>query len=449
MAAAMVGIRFVTYLARFGVANAVVQRPELEGREISTAWWLATAVAVVVSLLTLLVAPLVASLLRVPEAEPVIRWLAPALAASSIGSIPEALLRRRLRFAAISLIQVVSYTVAYAGVGLALAASGWGVWSLVAATVAQAMTVLVISSFVAGQYPRLEFDRPTASAMLRFGGTVSATGFVEFLSANVDVIAVGRFTNPASLGQYARGTLLVALPIEQLSTSIYRVLLPGLSRLQFDRERFDAAVVVAIGMQSIVVVVPAAVIAASAELMVPALLGPGWDLAASVVPVIAVAYSAALLTVIPAVAAEALGAVGRRLAVQLISLCMTIGLVSLVVITGPSVLRLAAAWVAGELIRMLLYVALILPALGLPVGALATRYATALALGGCVAGPVAISVHALALGWLGVAVAALLGLMIAGVVVLSPLGRSVQDDVRGAVERWRAGSSPGEMSADD
>jgi hypothetical protein len=39
--------------------------------------------------------------------------------------------------------------------------------------------------------------------------------------------------------------------------------------------------------------------------------------------------------------------------------------------------------------------------------------------------------------------------MIAGVVVLSPLGRSVQDDVRGAVERWRAGSSPGEMSADD
>jgi O-antigen/teichoic acid export membrane protein len=85
MAAAMVGIRFVTYLARFGVANAVVQRPELEGREISTAWWLATAVAVVVSLLTLLVAPLVASLLRVPEAEPVIRWLAPALAASSIG----------------------------------------------------------------------------------------------------------------------------------------------------------------------------------------------------------------------------------------------------------------------------------------------------------------------------------------------------------------------------
>jgi O-antigen/teichoic acid export membrane protein len=141
MAAAMVGIRFVTYLARFGVANAVVQRPELGGRAISTAWWLATAVAVVVSLLTLLVAPIVASLLRVPEAEPVIRWLAPALAASSIGSIPEALLRRRLRFAAISLIQVVSYTVAYAGVGLALAASGWGVWSLVAATVAQAMTV--------------------------------------------------------------------------------------------------------------------------------------------------------------------------------------------------------------------------------------------------------------------------------------------------------------------
>jgi len=444
MAAAMVGLRFVTYLARFGVANAVVQRLELDRRAVSTAWWLAAAIAVVASLVTVLIAPIVASLTQVPEAAPVIRWLAVALLASSIGAIPEALVRRRLRFAAVALIQVVSYTLAYAGVGIALAASGWGVWSLVAATVTQAIGVLVLSSIVAAQWPRLEFDRQTAGEMLRFGGTVSATGFVEFLSANVDVIAVGRYTNPASLGQYARGTLLVALPIEQLSTSLYRVLLPGLSRLQFNRDRFAAAVVVAIGVQSIVVAVPAAVIAASAELLVPALLGPGWDLAASVLPVIAVAYTAALLTLIPAVSAEALGAVGRRLVVQSISLCITVGLVGVVVATGPSVLRLAAAWVAGEVIRLLLYVTLILPALELPVAALVIRYTTALALAGCVSGPVAIAVHVLALGWTGSILAGVLGLLLGGLLVLSPLGGTVQADVRGVVDRWRAGSSPGE-----
>ncbi len=441
MAAAMVGIRFVTYLARFGVANAVVQRHELDQRGVSTAWWLAVGIGVVACIVALLVAPVVAGLVRVPDAEPVVRWLSLALLAGSVGSIPEALLRRRLRFAAIAVIQVISYAVGYAAVGIALAAAGWGVWSLVAATVAQAVILLVLSSVVAAQWPRLEFDRPVGSSMLRFGGTVSATSFVEFLSANIDVIAVGRYTNAASLGQYTRGTLLVALPIEQLSTSLYRVLLPGLSRLQFDGVRFRGAVQVAVGVQAVAVAVPAAVIAASADLLVPLVLGPEWDLAASVLPIIALAYTFALFTVIPAVAAEALGAVGRRLIVQLVSLGTTVVFVGVVVITGPSVMRLAGAWLAGELIRLLLYILVVLPALGLSVRLLVARYLTALLLAGCVGVPIAVSVQVWDSGWFGAATAGLLGVILAGLAAVSPLGRTLRQDVRGALTRWRAGSA--------
>ncbi len=441
MAAAVVGVRFVTYLSRFGLAPALIQRPAIDRRVVSTAWWTALAVACVAGGLTLLVAPAVAAIVRTPQAAPVLRWMSVAVVAGALGLIPDALIRREFRFRAAAIIQVVSYVVGLAGVGLFGAWQGWGVWSLVAAYTGQAVVLLVLSSVVAGRWPRLEFDRSASASMLRFGGTVSLTGFIDFLSANVDTLAVGRYAGPSALGQYYRASLLVALPTEQASTSIVRVLLPGLSRVQFDRDRFARAVVSAVGVQALVVTVPAAVLAASAELVVPLLLGPGWGLAASVLPILALGVVSALLTVVLAVAAESKGAVVLRLAVQSTALATTVVLIGVVVATGPSVLRLAGAWGVGELVRLTLYVVVVAAAIDVDRLVIASRYAIAVLLASCAAGPVWLAVHQLGTGWPGVILAGLVGLGLVGVVWMSPLVGPLRSDVGDIVRRVRTGAA--------
>jgi O-antigen/teichoic acid export membrane protein len=438
MAVATVGIRFVTYLSRLGLAPALIQRPNLVRRDISTAWWTSIGVALLAGGLTVIIAPLVSKLVRTPDAGPVLGWMSIAVVVGAVGLIPDALIRRALRFRTAAIIQIVSFVFGLAGVGLLMAMNGWGVWSLVGAYVGQAVIALTVSAFVVRSWPRFEFDRSVASSLLRFGGPVSFAGFVDFLSANVDTLAVGRFNGPAALGQYYRASLLIALPAEQASTSIIRVLLPGLSRIQNDHRRFGSAVLSAAGIQALIVSVPVAVAATSASVVVPWLLGPGWDLTAGVIPVLAIGIAAAMLTVILGVAAEARARVVLRLGLQLVSLLVTVTLVGAVVWLGPTVLGLAWAWVIGELVRLILYVAVLAPAVGISRRGLTSRYSSALLLAGCTAGPVWFAVHWFDQSVPGVVLAGMVGALLAGLLWCTPLLRKLRIDAIQVVERMRA-----------
>src|SRR5262245_27125402 len=76
MAAALLGLRFVTYLARFGLGSAVVQRQELNRRMMATAQTLAILVGVVTFVLAVIISPLIARLTRNGDSDTIMRWLA-------------------------------------------------------------------------------------------------------------------------------------------------------------------------------------------------------------------------------------------------------------------------------------------------------------------------------------------------------------------------------------
>jgi lipopolysaccharide exporter len=134
------------------------------------------------------------------------RWMSIAVLAGAVSTIPEAVLRRRMRFRVIGVIHVVSYLIGYLLVGIVAAQRGWGVWSLVAASITQVGATLLLSLAAARPPIRTRFSATSARSMVRFGGTVTATGFVEFLSLSIDTLAVGRWAGAAALGQYSRAT---------------------------------------------------------------------------------------------------------------------------------------------------------------------------------------------------------------------------------------------------
>jgi lipopolysaccharide exporter len=438
MAAALVGLRFVTFFSRFGLASAVIQRPSLDDTDISTAVRLAVLIGGAAAVITFLVSPLLAAIVDVPETTGVMRWMSIAVLAGAVSTIPEAVLRRRMRFRVIGVIHVVSYLIGYLLVGIVAAQRGWGVWSLVAASITQVGATLLLSLAAARPPIRTRFSATSARSMVRFGGTVTATGFVEFLSLSIDTLAVGRWAGAAALGQYSRATLLVGLPVEQATTATSRVLMPSLSRVQSDAPRFSAAVVTMVGLLAVVVVVPVSMIAAGTPTLVPWLLGEGWDDAARIVPIVGAAYGLSMLTHGPAVAAEARGAIGRKFNIQLLALATTIALVGIAVASGPTLTRLALAWALGEFARHLYYWIWMFGHLGLDRRAIAVRYAAAGALGVVAAAPLLWAVRAADMeGFWPMAGAAVIGLGLAATLVLSPVGSILRRDVAAVRTRMR------------
>lgn len=431
VAAALLGLRFVTYFSRFGLASAVVQRPTLDRQDISTAMRLSILFGVAAAAGAVAASPLLATVMREPSAAPVMRWMALGVLIGTIAGVPEALVRRTMRFQSLGAAQVFSYAFGYLGVGIVAAVQGWGVWSLVAASIAQAAAMLVLTCVISRPTVRSGFSRPAARQMLSFGGTVAITGFLEFLTSSIDTIAVGRYVGTAGLGQYSRGTFLVGLPVEQATTATTRVLLPSLSRVQTDTERFSRAVLVIIRLLAFVVAVPVAMISAAAPSLVPLLLGDGWEAAAAVLPYVGAAYGLALLTHSVAIAAEARGALRRKLAIQVGALATTSALITGAVVAGPTLNRLALAWLLGEAARLLYYWVWMMPALGIERMRVAGIYARAGAIALLGAAPIVLIVRFLHDSSLvGLALSVAVGLLLCFAGLWSPIGSLARADAR-------------------
>ena len=271
----------------------------------------------------------------------------------------------------------------------------------------------------------------SARQMLSFGGTVAITGFLEFLTGSIDTLAVGRYVGTVGLGQYSRATYLVTLPVEQATTATTKVLLPSLSRVQAETDRFVRVVMVMIGLLAFVVAIPVAMISAAAPSLVPILLGPGWQAAASVLPIVGAASGIAFLTHAPAVAAEARGAIQRKLAIQVGALVTTSTLVASVVLTGPTLTRLACAWLLGEAARYLYYWIWMFPALGINRLKVADRYGRAALVALVGAAPIVLVVRILdMMSFVALAASVAVGLSCCAAALWSPVGTFARIDIR-------------------
>lgn len=380
IALGLIAVRFGTHMSQLGVSSALVQRTTIDPIDIrsafSTSWllgFLAFGVFWVVS-------PLLSELLVTPSLTPVARVLGASFLLNGLGITSQGLLRRQRRFRYLAIVETVSYSLAYPVVGIVLASRGFGVWSLVVASLFQ-IAIQVTMWYAVVRHPlRPSFNPLSIRHLYGFGAPVSAIGFLEFTTINADTLAVGKFAGPGVLGQYGRASLLVALPIQQLARAVTQVLFPSFSRIKDDRERVAASFMSGLAIFTGTLAPACAVLVAVAKPLVRVLLGDQWDLAAQLLPYIALAVVLETLTNLPAVIAEAVGALREKLIIQIATLGLVVGFVWLAVQRGGRPHELALAWGVAQLIRHFAYLGLMNRLLRVDVLALCVIYAQAVCL---------------------------------------------------------------------
>lgn len=328
MAMAAIALRFAGFFSQLGFAQAIIQRERLSAQETTAAALMATAFGSVFYLAMIVGAPLFAAGFRAPELVPLIRVLGSSLLLSTLASLPLALLRRQARFKRVNAIEVFSYVVGYGGVGIACAMRGLGVWSLVAATLSQQALTLVLG-FSSARYPfTWPVPRGAYSHFWSFGSRYSLIGFLEFLSANVETLFIGRVLGTVPLGLFNRASMLTNLPVELGVTAVNKVLFPALSGMQSDRVRMADGfqmLLLTIGLFSSAM---ACGIAAAAPDLVGLLLGSKWSGIAPLVTVVALGVPPMFMFVACGVTLDSLAALGPKLRLQ----CLTLAFKAAVVV---------------------------------------------------------------------------------------------------------------------
>jgi len=241
VSAALVVITFSLNFSQLGLGPAVIQRPDLEDRHLSTAFYASIGLGVLVAAIVWVTAPLVAQFFRMDHLTPIVRALALVFPITGVATVPESLLTRELRFKLLSNRDIYAYGIGYGVVGVLLAVLGWGVWALVLAQLAQ---VVVRTAILLRAAPVRLTARPTWASFVELmdygvGQSVSRVGVI--MANQVDNLVVGRWLGAVPLGNYTRAYQLMQVPTRLLGDVLDKVLFPTMARVQDDSRRLTAA----------------------------------------------------------------------------------------------------------------------------------------------------------------------------------------------------------------
>ncbi|MBC6988808.1 oligosaccharide flippase family protein [Hymenobacter sp. BT491] len=316
MGMAMVVISFGSYFAQMGLEQALIQRQDLQPVHVRATFTVALVLGLAATGIVWLGAPLIKHLFSEPGVVEVLRAMSFTFLFTSLGATSLSLLRRRLAFDLLARIELGSFLFGYGVVGLGMAWAGYGIWSLVGAT----LTNQLLTAVVAWLYVRHSLSPPIRwehyQPLLHFGGAVSAVSILEFVGSNLDRVGIGRLLGTWSLGLYNRTLMLVHLPLYHLSNSISRVLLPSYSSLQNDLPKLRQLYLTAITLSVWILLPLAAGISAAAEPIVRVALGPQWDAAIPLLGLLALVVGFNLLTMYSGALCEALAKLKFKVALQ-------------------------------------------------------------------------------------------------------------------------------------
>jgi len=275
VALATVYLDLVDRMIDQGFASAIVQRRELDDQHLDSAFWTSMAIAVFAMGMTLLGAPLVASVTHQPRLIPVLRVLSLTMVCTAMVSVQEGILTRRLAFRSLAMRGLSSVAVGGAvGVGMALA--GLGVWSLVGQQLAWELAAIVVLWRATGWRPGLRVSRARLKELWKVGAPITGTRLLETGQRRSSDFIVGAMLGSTALGFFAVGQRMATALNRMIVDSVSQVAFPTFSRLQEDPQQLLRAYYKAIQYAAAIAFPAFLGLAALAPEFIAAWFGPKW-----------------------------------------------------------------------------------------------------------------------------------------------------------------------------
>lgn len=275
--AALILVGLADLLIGVGAGPALVQKLELRADELSTAFWSTLVITVLGAAGMIWVREWLAALIGVPEVDVVVPVLALVFLFKGLQALPVSLLRRAMRFRDLALIDAVCFVLSYGGAGLSLALMGYGYWSLVYATVVQAVLQCALAWLLARPNVEGPFTLEAFRSLYVFGAGATFTRVAHELLSGVDKWLAGRMLGAEGLGVYGRAYALANFPHGFVANAIDKVVFSAFSKRQADVQGLRNACLRAYSLVAFALLPAAALVAILAPEIVRILLGPGWE----------------------------------------------------------------------------------------------------------------------------------------------------------------------------
>lgn len=239
----LVGILYVytaicATLTNGGFSAALIQNPERNESDYSTVFLFNMAVSLTLALLLWVMSPLIASFYHQPLLEGLTKVMALPMVINALNLVQRTRLTIQLNFKLLAKIGVMA-AIVQGVTGVAMAYSGFGVWSIAWAQVAGTLTSCVLCWVLSGWKPKEGFSTKAFKRMFGYGSKLLTSSLIDTVWNNIYPLIIGKFYTPASLGYYTRAHNYATLPSATITDVISRVTFPILSEIQHDKRQLQ------------------------------------------------------------------------------------------------------------------------------------------------------------------------------------------------------------------
>jgi PST family polysaccharide transporter len=279
---------YMTMFKDMGLSLATVQRPEISHEQVSTLFWVNVGLSVVITLITILLAPGLAYFYGEPRLVLITFVIALGFILGGLSVQHEALLKRQMRFLALAGISTVALIMGYV-VGIVMAWRGAGYWAIVASQLSLIGTNTIGAWVISGWIPGLPHRHSGVRPMLAFGRNITGYATINVFAKNFDTLMLGRYWGAQNVGLYNKASLLLSIPADQTNEPFNSVAIPALSRLSDAPERYREAYARILEKVALLTMPAIAFLIAASDWLVFILLGPQWTASARLLMVLGIA----------------------------------------------------------------------------------------------------------------------------------------------------------------
>jgi O-antigen/teichoic acid export membrane protein len=329
VAMAMSIFAVIELLTAFSFDVAIIQNQEAGDDEYNAAWTLNVLLGVFAATVLLLLAYPAAGFYDEPRLAAVISVLALSAIFQGAENIGLVEFRKFLTFHKEFIFQFAVKIAAFVTtVSLALLYRTY--WALVAGIVVSKAAGAVLSYFVHPYRPH--FSLKAVSSIFDFSKWLFINNIIFFCRYRAPDFIVGKISGTTGLGLFSVAYEISNLPTTELIAPINRALLPGFSQMTTASDRMSRGLAKAAATLALVSIPAGIGIAATADLLVPVLLGSKWMAA---VPLIEILALFGAIGAVQSPIGTALIALGKPNVVALLSLSSIVVMLPLAIfLTG-------------------------------------------------------------------------------------------------------------------
>ena len=348
--AALIGLAHT--LRDFGVANYVIQEPNLTKEKIKAAFGLTLASAWTIAAMLYLFRDLAADFYDDPRLREVILVLSCNFVTIPFSSIIMALLRRNMKFGRICTINTLS-TLVQSGVSIFLAVKGVGFMSLAWGGLAGVGTTVLTANILRTGQSYIGFSWRHFNQVFSFSGKSTAASFAAEVGETAPDLIIGRVLGFHDVGIFGRANGLVLLVDKMISQAIRPLVLPYLAQERRTSNRVDKAYF-RISRLHLAIAWPfLAFLGLSAHPIINVLYGSAWIAAAPIAETLTVAMACRSLNYITVATLLAVGSPGNLMLLQMVY--QSIKVICLLAGAIGGLLNVALLLILGELIGAILF----------------------------------------------------------------------------------------------